>query len=91
MQNFWDSLFNFDFAKYFTHWEHFFKMLIFFLIADVETLESEEEEEEMPSVTVGDVSYLLSEIDDKVIAKMTQAEKNNYISVYQDYYSRVYD
>lgn len=58
----------------------------------MEAAESEEEEEEdgsVPTVMVGNKSYSVTEINDEVIAEMTQAEKEVYVQVFQDYYSHM--
>lgn len=50
-----------------------------------------ESEEDVPTVHVGGRPYPLDEINDKLIEQMTQQEKDNYIQVYQEYYSHMYD
>lgn len=58
---------------------------------DVETIESDEEEEDgsVPTVTVGNKTYSITDINDGIIAEMTQAEKEVYVQVFQDYYSHM--
>lgn len=58
--------------------------------AEVEMIESEEEDDEtVPTVTVGHKTYLITDINDTIIADMTQAEKEIYVQVFQDYYSHM--
>lgn len=57
---------------------------------DVEIIESEEEEDSsVPTVTVGNKTYNVTEVNDSIISEMTQAEKEVYIQVFQDYYSHM--
>lgn len=60
-------------------------------IGDVETMESEDEEDDssVPTVTVGNKTYNITDINDSIIAEMTQAEKEVYVQVFQDYYSHM--
>lgn len=59
-------------------------------IGDIETLESEDEDDDhIPTVTVGNKTYPITEINDTIIAEMTQAEKEIYVQVFQDYYSHI--
>ncbi|KAF5303062.1 hypothetical protein FQR65_LT08391 [Abscondita terminalis] len=56
----------------------------------VEVMESDDDEDPgIPTVTVGNKVYTIVEINDSVIAEMTQAEKDIYIQVFQDYYSHM--
>jgi hypothetical protein len=48
-------------------------------------------EDDVPTVMVGDRNYPVTEIDNKLIAKMTQQEKDAYITIYQEYYSHYYE
>lgn len=69
------------------------------LSSDAVAMETEEEEEEddeeedddIPFVMVGDRRIAIIEIDDKIISRMTQEEKDRYIQVYQEYYSSMYE
>lgn len=57
---------------------------------DVETMESEDEDDDhIPSVIVGHKTYAITDINDAIIAEMTQAEKEIYVQVFQDYYSHM--
>lgn len=60
-------------------------------IGQVETMDSEEEEDDasVPTVTVGNKTYNITDINDSIIAEMTQAEKEVYVQVFQDYYSHM--
>lgn len=44
-------------------------------------------DDDIPTVMVGDRSYPVNEIDNNLIAKMTQQEKDTYITIYQEYFS----
>lgn len=57
---------------------------------EVETMDSDEEDDSsIPTVTVGSKVYNITEINDTAIAEMTQAEKEVYVQVFQDYYSHM--
>ncbi|EDV97075.1 general transcription factor IIE subunit 1 [Drosophila grimshawi] len=53
--------------------------------------ESEEEDDDVPTVLVAGRPHPLDQLDDKLIAQMTPQEKENYIHVYQQHYSHIYD
>ncbi|XP_075161818.1 transcription factor IIEalpha [Haematobia irritans] len=53
--------------------------------------ESEEEEDDAPSVLVSGRPYPIDQINDVLIAQMSQQEKENYIHIYQQHYSHIYD
>ncbi|KAE8750759.1 hypothetical protein FOCC_FOCC002469 [Frankliniella occidentalis] len=55
-----------------------------------ETMDSDDDDME-PTVSVGGKIVPLSEINDDLVAKMTQSEKDAYIQLFQDHYSHVYD
>lgn len=56
----------------------------------VDTMDSDEEDDTgVPSVTVGNKTYSITDINDAIIAEMTQAEKEVYVQVFQDYYSHM--
>ncbi|XP_044752962.1 general transcription factor IIE subunit 1 [Coccinella septempunctata] len=60
------------------------------VVGDVETMESDEEEDgNIPTVTVGNKTYSITDINDSIIAEMTQSEKEIYVQVFQDYYSHM--
>lgn len=57
---------------------------------DVETMDSEEDDDStVPTVNVGTKTYLITDINDGIISEMTQAEKEIYVQVFQDYYSHM--
>ncbi|XP_066143943.1 general transcription factor IIE subunit 1 [Euwallacea fornicatus] len=57
---------------------------------DVETMDSEDEDDSgVPTVNVGNKSFLITNINDSIINEMTQAEKEIYVQVFQDYYSHM--
>lgn len=60
-------------------------------LGEVETMESEDDEDDssVPTVTVGNKTYNVTDINDSIIAEMTQAEKEVYVQVFQDYYSHM--
>lgn len=59
-------------------------------IGDVETMDSEEEDDDhIPTVTVGNKTYIITDLNDAIIAEMTQAEKEIYVQVFQDYYAHI--
>ncbi|CAH1994482.1 unnamed protein product [Acanthoscelides obtectus] len=57
---------------------------------EVELMESEDEEDDaVPTVAVGGKTYPITDINDTIIAEMTQAEKEIYVQVFQEYYSHM--
>ncbi|KAF7283481.1 transcription factor IIEalpha [Rhynchophorus ferrugineus] len=57
---------------------------------EVETMDSDDEDDGMiPTVNVGNKTYLITDINDSIINEMTQAEKEIYVQVFQDYYSHM--
>jgi transcription initiation factor TFIIE subunit alpha len=54
-------------------------------------MESEEDEDDTPMITVAGKLYPLDEINDSLIAEMTPQEKETYIHVYQEHFSHMYD
>lgn len=57
---------------------------------NIEMMESDEEEDSStPTVIVGNKTYNITEINDSIIAEMSQTEKDIYIQVFQDYYSHM--
>lgn len=57
---------------------------------DVDTMDSEEDDDSsVPTVSVGNRTYLITDINDGIISEMTQSEKDIYIQVFQDYYSHM--
>jgi transcription initiation factor TFIIE subunit alpha len=66
-------------------------LLLIFVSAEVETMDSDDDDDLIPVVSVGDRSVPVTEVNDSLIAQMTPAEKEAYIQVYQEYYSHMYD
>lgn len=61
-------------------------------LGQIETMESDDDDEDdssIPTVTVGNKTYNITDINDSIIAEMTQAEKEVYVQVFQDYYSHM--
>ncbi|XP_054718081.1 general transcription factor IIE subunit 1-like [Uloborus diversus] len=58
---------------------------------DVEVGEMESEEEDNLMISVGDQKYAIDEVTEELISKMTPDEKEAYIRLTQDLYSRIYD
>ncbi|KAI9586898.1 general transcription factor IIE subunit 1 isoform X2 [Glossina fuscipes] len=50
-----------------------------------------EEDDDVPTVLIAGHPYPLDQVNDELIAQMTQQEKENYIHVYQQHYSHIYD
>ena len=50
-----------------------------------------EEEDSIPTITVGGKTVTITDVNDTLISEMTPAEKENYIQIYQEYYSHMYD
>lgn len=68
----------------------------YFLLANVNfdnyiNSDSEEDDDDVPTVLVAGRPHPLDQLDDKLIAQMTPQEKENYIHVYQQHYSHIYD
>ncbi|XP_017482724.1 PREDICTED: general transcription factor IIE subunit 1 [Rhagoletis zephyria] len=53
--------------------------------------ESEDDDDDIPTVHVSGRPHPIDQINDELIAQMTQQEKENYIHVYQQHYSHIYD
>ncbi|KAI8041370.1 hypothetical protein M5D96_005628 [Drosophila gunungcola] len=53
--------------------------------------DSAEEEDDVPTVLVAGRPHPLDQLDDNLIAQMTPQEKENYIHVYQQHYSHIYE
>jgi transcription initiation factor TFIIE subunit alpha len=66
-------------------------LLLISVSAEIETMDSDDDDDLIPVVSVGDKSVPVTEINDTLIAEMTPAEKEAYIQVYQEYYSPMYD
>lgn len=50
-----------------------------------------DEDDLVPTVSVGGKSVAITDVNDALIAEMTPAEKEAYIQTYQEYYSHMYD
>lgn len=59
--------------------------------ADIDYMESESDNDDSPVVMVAGVNYPINEINDELIAQMSQQEKDTYIQVYQEHFSHIYD
>ncbi|XP_070163850.1 general transcription factor IIE subunit 1 [Polyergus mexicanus] len=57
---------------------------------EVEMMDSEEDEL-VPTVSVGGKTVAITDVNDTLIAEMTSIEKEAYIQTYQEYYSHMYD
>jgi C-terminal general transcription factor TFIIE alpha. len=66
---------------------------VFFLsvAAEIDSADSDDDDDLIPVVSVGDRSVPVTDVNDQLIAQMTPAEKEVYIQVYQEYYSHMYD
>lgn len=53
--------------------------------------DSDDDDDMEPVVLVGGRAIPLSEVNDDLVAQMTQNEKDAYIQLFQDHYSHVYD
>ncbi|XP_043648651.1 general transcription factor IIE subunit 1 [Drosophila teissieri] len=53
--------------------------------------DSAEEEDDVPTVLVAGRPHPLDQLDDNLIAQMTPQEKENYIHVYQQHYSHIFE
>lgn len=53
--------------------------------------DSDESDNDTPTVMVAGNPYSIEEINDNVISQMTPQEKEVYIQVYQDHFSHIYD
>ncbi|XP_012531303.1 general transcription factor IIE subunit 1 [Monomorium pharaonis] len=50
-----------------------------------------EDDELVPTVSVGGKTVAITDVNDTLIAEMTPIEKESYIQTYQEYYSHMYD
>lgn len=57
---------------------------------EVEMMDSEDDEL-VPTVSVGGKTVAITDVNDTLIAEMTPIEKEAYIQTYQEYYSHMYD
>lgn len=63
---------------------------ISFFADDVGVMDSDEDDM-VPVIMIGDKSVPVTEVNDTLIAQMTPIEKGEYIRIYQEYYSHMYD
>lgn len=70
-------------------------MILVFLFrcvaADIDYMESESDNDDSPAVMVAGVAHPIDEINDELIAQMSQQEKDSYIQIYQEHFSHMYD
>ena len=52
---------------------------------DVELMESDDDEQ-VPMVSIGESKIPLTDVTPELIAKMTPAQKDAYVQLYQEYY-----
>ncbi|KYN20937.1 PREDICTED: general transcription factor IIE subunit 1 [Trachymyrmex cornetzi] len=57
---------------------------------EIEAMDSEDDEL-VPTVSVGGKTVAITDVNDTLIAEMTPIEKESYIQTYQEYYSHMYD
>ncbi|XP_012056465.1 PREDICTED: general transcription factor IIE subunit 1 [Atta cephalotes] len=57
---------------------------------EIEAMDSEDDEL-VPTVSVGGTTVAITDVNDTLIAEMTPIEKESYIQTYQEYYSHMYD
>lgn len=66
-------------------------ILVLLSTANISLMESESEDDDVPTVLVSGRSVPIDEINDELIAQMTHQEKDTYIQVYQEHFSHMYD
>ena len=64
---------------------------MFILVADIEMMADDESDDDVPTIMIGNRLHPVNEVDDSLIAKMSPQEKDQYIQVYQEYFSHLYD
>lgn len=67
--------------------------MLIFLTANIEMMNDDESEEDVPTVFVAGKSYKVNEVMDNthLIQKMSPHEKATYIQICQDYYEHLYE
>lgn len=60
-------------------------------IPHVDHIMESESDDDSPVVIVAGNPYQIEDIDDTLIAQMTPQEKDNYIQIYQEHFSHMYD
>ena len=64
---------------------------LFVLVGDVEEMESDDEDDAAPMVTIGDRRLAYHDVTDEMVAMMTPAEKEEYIRIGQEMYENYYE
>lgn len=54
-------------------------------VIDLGDSDDDEEDDSVPTVSVAGEQVAITEVDNALIARMTQEEKNAYMLLYQDY------
>lgn len=57
---------------------------------EIEAMDSEDDEL-VPTVSVGGKTVAIADVNDALIAEMTPIERESYIQTYQEYFSHMYD
>ena len=65
--------------------------LYFAVTADVEEMESDDDDDAVPTVSVGGVHMSYHDITEEIVQRMTPQEKDEYIRVGQEMYQNMYD
>lgn len=60
-------------------------------VIDLTDTDDEDEEDAVPQVSVAGEKVLLTDVNNLLIARMTQQEKNAYMLIYQDYIGSIDD
>lgn len=60
-------------------------------IASVEVMQSDSDDDDVPTVYVAGKAVPIDEINDELIAQMSHQEKETYIQVFQERFSHMYD
>ena len=68
-----------------------FSFCLFVLVGDVEEMESDDEDDAAPMVTIGDRRLAYHDVTDEMVAMMTPAEKEEYIRIGQEMYENYYE
>lgn len=57
---------------------------------NVDTISSDDDDG-IPTVRVGNEEIAITDVNEGIISKMNESEKEKYLSVFQDFYSHMYD
>jgi spermidine/putrescine-binding protein len=60
-------------------------------MSDADDNEDDEDDGDIPTVTVGEEEFTVTDVNESIIARMTQAEKDIYTQKFQDFYSHMYE